>query len=384
MIAYNTTWLDALLTKETARKWYGKGLLSEEKWQMIQEKNPSDFYSPNVFLRIGLAIFTLILLISAGGFIGFVLEPSSEMGFSLFSLCCGGICIVVLERRVIQHGRHLKSGIDDMFLYVAIGAFVTGLCSLLHYTTPLWVYYCITWPFLVIGAIRYLDRLVAAAAFLCSLGIVLLLVQEIPNLAIYLLPFAGMLSSGLVFLQARQGLKRYSWRHWHGILQVLTLLSLGTFYASGNFWVVQEASIGIFQMESVPMPWFFWTFTFLVPLGYIFGGLIGKDRALLDVGLGCLTAAVFSFRYYFHVMPLAWAAVIGGVVLFVTAYFSIRYLHQNRGAYVCDEEAETYLLQEIEQQLIEQTIVNQPGPTPDKSESFGGGQFGGGGAGGDF
>jgi hypothetical protein len=76
--------------------------------------------------------------------------------------------IVVLERRVIQHGRHLKSGIDDMFLYVA--------------------------------------------------------------------------------------------------LQVLALLSLGTFYASGNFWVVQEAAIEIFQMESVPMPCFFWAFTFLVPL----------------------------------------------------------------------------------------------------------------------
>jgi hypothetical protein len=81
---------------------------------------------------------------------------------------------------------------------------------------------------------------------------------------------------------------------------------------------------------------------------------------------------------------LAWTAVIGGAVLFITAYFSIRYLHQNEGPYVFDEDAETSLIQEIEQQLIEQTIVKQPGQTPDKSESFGGGQFGGGGAGGDF
>jgi len=384
MIAYNTTWLDALLTKETARKWYGKGLLSEEKWQMIQEKNPSDFYTPNVFLRIGLAIFTLILLIAAGGFIGMVLEPSSEIGFSLFCLFCGGVCMVVLERRIIQQGRHLKSGMDDMLLYVAIGAILTGLCSFLDYSTPLWVYYSIAWPILLIGTLRYLDRLVGMAAFFCTLGIVLLMVKDIPDLAIYLLPFAGMLVSGVILVLARQGLRRYAWRHWHGILQILELLSLGTFYASGNFWVIQEVGVDFFQMETIAMASFFWAFTFLVPFGYIFVGMRSKDRAMLDIGLGCLAAAVFSFRYYYHVMPLAWAAVIGGGVLFLTAFFSIRYLHQAKGGYVYDEDAETSLLQEIEQQLIEQTIVNQPGPEPDKSASFGGGQFGGGGSGGDF
>ncbi|MBC7774288.1 MAG: hypothetical protein H7246_02535 [Phycisphaerae bacterium] len=385
MIAYNSNWLDALLTKDTAQKWHKKGLLSDEKWQAIEAAYTSNFYSPNIFVRIGLAIFTLILLMAAGGLVAVFFEPNSEMGLSIFSLFWGVICVLVLELRVIQPGRHYGSGIDDMFLYVAIGAFLTGLCSPLDYTTPTLVYYCIAWPFLVAGSIRYIDRLLAVAAFVCSMGIVLLAVKEIPRLALYLLPFAGMLFSAAVYIFSKQGQARYGWRHWNGILMVAELLALVTFYASGNYWVVQQAGADFFQLETVPMAWFFWAFTFIVPFLYIFAGLRRKDRHLLDIGLGCVAAAVFSFRYYYHVLPLTWATVICGAVLFVTAYFSIRYLHQNEGgAYSYEEDSETTLLQEIEQQLIEQTIVNQPGPTPEKTESFGGGQFGGGGAGDSF
>ncbi len=384
MIAYNTDWLDAILAKDSAREWHKKGLLSDEKWQAIQEHQQSNFYSPNLFVRIGLAIFTLILLMAAGGLVGIFFEPNSEFAFSIFCLFIGVMCIVALEYRVIQPGRHYGSGIDDMLLYVAIGAMLTGLCNPLHYSTPSLVYFCIAWPFMVAGSIRYLDRLVAVAAFVCSMAIVLLVVKEIPRLALYLLPFAGMLFSAAVYIFSKRGQGNYNWRHWHGVLLVLELLALLTFYVSGNFYMVKQSGENWFQLDQVPMAWFFWAFTFVVPLVYIFGGLYRKDRHLLDVGLGCVAAAVFSFRYYYHVMPLTWAAVICGAVLFLTAYFSIRYLHKHEGTYSYEEDSETSLLQEIEQQLIEQTIANQPGPTPEKGASFGGGQFGGGGAGGDF
>ncbi len=57
MIAYNTTWLDALLTRDVARKWHQKGLLSDEQWKVVQERYQAHFYTPNVFVRIGLAFF---------------------------------------------------------------------------------------------------------------------------------------------------------------------------------------------------------------------------------------------------------------------------------------------------------------------------------------
>ncbi len=380
MIAYNRNGLDALLTQDAARKWHEKGLLSDAQWNAVQERFAHYFYSPNVFVRIGLALFSLILLIAAMGFAFLMLEPNSDTSMSAFSLFWGIVCIVVLELRVIRTAKHLGSGIDDMLLYVATVAIIGGIFSQLHYTTSTLVYCCIAWPFLVAGSVRYLDRLMAMAAFICSLLIVLLVVKDIPRLALYLLPFAGMLFSAGMYLFARQGQQRYPWRHWHGVLTVLELLALATFYASGNYYVVQQAGVDFFQLEQVPIPWFFWTFTFLVPMAYIWEGVRRKNRHLLDVGLGCVAAAVFTFRYYFSVLPLAWAGVICGAFLFVTAYLSIRYLHQNEGAYTYEEDTDTSILQEIEQQLIEQTIANQPGATPEKKDAFGGGQFGGGGA----
>lgn len=383
MIAYNREWLDALRTKETAHRWYADGQLSEAEWKTVEAASVSNFYSPNVFVRIGLAIFCLILLLAAMGLVGMVVEPSSESGFSLFCILWGLIWLAVLEVRIIP-GRHLGSGIDDMLLYVGIGTLLSGILMFLPYSTPALAFYLLSWPFLVLGSIRYGDRFMTLAAFICSLGIVLLVVKDIPALAVLLLPFSGMAFSAGVYFFAKRGQNRYSWRFWHAQLAILEMLALATFYASGNYFVVQQAGSDFFQLEQVPLAWFFWLFTFLVPAGYIFWGLKIKDRLLLDIGIGSIAVAVFTFRFYYHVMPWAWAAVIGGVVLFVTAYFSIRYLHRHEGAFTYETDGETSLLQEIEHQLIEQTIANQPGPAPEKKDGFGGGEFGGSGGGGEF
>ena len=384
MIAYNQEWLDARLTQDTAREWQAKGLLSSLQWQAIQERYRANFYSPNVFVRIGLAIFCLILMLAVAGLGIVIWEPDEQEGFGLVCLFWGIIWMCLLEFWAIRSARHYGSGIDDMLLYGGITAIIAGICILLPYESPDLVYYWVAFPFLVAGAVRYADRLLAAAAFLCALGIILLSVKEIPRLALYLLPFAGMIYSAATYQFARQGGQRFAWRYWSGLLAVIETLALVTFYGSGNYWVIQQAGLEFFQLEQVPMPWFFWTFTFGVPVLYILLGLRYKDRLLLDIGLACVGAAVFTFRYYFHVLPLAWAGVLIGAFLFITAYFSIRYLRKHPGAYTFETGAEKSLLQEIEEQLIEQTIASQNAPTPVKNEGFGGGQFGGGGAGQDF
>lgn len=382
MIAYNKDWLDALWIKDNARDWHTEGLLSAERWAAIKTRFSANFYSPNIFIRIGLAIFCSILIMAAMGLL--VLIFGIDSNFAGFAIFWGIACLTFLEVWAIGTARHRASGIDDMLLYFGIGAIVGGIWGILPYSTEPLVYSCIALPFLVAGSIRYIDRLMAAAAFICALFIVLLVVKEIPKLALYLLPLAGMLFSAGAYFFARNGQKRYEWRYWHELLWIVEMLALATFYASGNYWVIQQAGIEMFELEQVPIPWFFWAFTFVVPLAYIFWGLKRHDRLMLDMGLAAVALAVFTFRYFYNVLPIAWAAAIGGAVLFAIAYFSIQYLRKNEGAYTYVEQSDTTLLQEIEQQLIEQTIVNQPTDAPDKRDGFGGGSFGGGGASGEF
>ncbi len=385
MTAYDQTGLDALRTQDAAREWHRKGLFSDEKWEVIQAKFSAKFYSPNVFARIGLAIFTHILLISAMGMGWMISGTRSDEGGAMLCFLYGIISLVMLERWAIGSARHFGSGVDDMLLYFGTSLLIGSIFILLPSSTHAVIYACIALPFLVIGSIRYLDRVMGVAAFLCSLLIVFLLVREIPNLALYLLPFSGMLFSAAMFLFAQRGQTQYEWRHWHGLLAVLEMLSLVTFYVSGNYWVIQQVGAEMFELEQVPMAGFFWAFTFGVPAAYIFWGLRKKDRLMLDIGLACVAAAVFTFRNYFNMISLSWAAVIAGAVLFATAYFSIRYLQKNKGAYTYEADGDPTTLQEIEQQLIEQTIAAQNPPSlAAKRESFGGGEFGGAGAGGEF
>lgn len=386
MIAYNQDWLDALAIRDAAGEWHKKGLLSDEKWQAVRARHTPGFYTPNVFVRIGLAIFGLILMLAVMGLAAWISDPESDEGLALFGLFWGAVWLAALEFWAIGSARHYKSGVDDILLYTGIISIITSLCSLLPYDSGALADCLIAWPFLLAGSIRYGDRLMAAATFICSLLIVLLIVNKIPVAALYLLPFAGMAFSATAYYFARYGQRIDGWRHWNGLFATMEILALATFYASGNYWVVQQVAHDMFGLTQPPMGWFFWSFTFVFPLFCIYRGIAGKDRVLLDTGLAGAGAAIFTFRYYFHVLPWTWAAAIAGAGLFLIAYFSIRYLQKNAGAYTYDADGRKTALQKVEEHLIEQTIAVQtpPASTPVKKESFGGGQFGGGGAGGDF
>lgn len=385
MTAYNTTWLDALRVRETASDWHKKGLLSDEKWKAIQERYTSNFYSPNVFVRIGLGFFSLILLFAAIGLVGVFMDLDSEGAFSTLCIFFGVLVLFFLESRVIRYSRHYGSGVDDILLYFGVGSMISGLCMPLPYNTDSLVYYAVAWPFLVAGSIRYIDRLMAMAAYICTFLILFSVVSRFQQLALYLLPFSGMLFSAGVYVFSKQGQTKAAWRHWHHLLATIEILALVTFYLSGNIWIIFTVGLDMFQLERVPMAWFFWAFTFGVPVLYVVQGMLRKDRLLLDIGLGTVAVAVFSFRFFFHVLPWEWAAVIGGGLLLATAYGSIRYLRERPGGvYTHESDGDLTLLQEIEEQLIEQTIASQNPPQPVKKEGFEGGQFGGGGAGENF
>ena len=242
MIAYNTDWLDALIIKDKAQDWHEKGQISAEKLEEIKTAHPSNFYSPNVFVRIGLMIFTYIFLLAGAGMLILILEPDSNGAYAALGFLCGLVCLVFLEMRVIRTGRHRGSGIDDVLLYVGIWAVLMGICYNFGYETPALVYFLITLPFLVVGSVRYLDRFLTLAAVGCALGIVFLIVKDIPSLAHYLLPFSGMIFSATAYFLAKKGQKSYQLRLIKLTIKHLMdfVLHLKTMYSCRNFQLLQE------------------------------------------------------------------------------------------------------------------------------------------------
>ncbi len=389
MIAYNHQWLYALQIQEAAAHWQKKNLLSADQQQLILQHYPAGFYSPNVFIRIGLGFFCCILLGAFQAFLWVLVGISSNWDSALpamgiLNILLGAGCLLVLEF-VIKSRHHYSSGIDDVLLYTGLGQIIGGIFLFLTKVDEPLVFCIVALPFLATGAVRYIDRVLTALAYACLLVIVLLIVNKFPSLALYLLPFTGILFSVGAYAAAKNYQTRESFRLWMGNLQVIEVLSLITLYISGNYLIIQQGAEEMFGLAQVPLSWFFWVFTFGMPLGFIYVGLRNKDRILLWMGLGCVAFAVFTFRTYFHVMPLPMAATFAGAFLFAIAYFSIQFLKKGKVAFTYTaEDAQKPFFMESEALVVAQTFGHTTSPASDANLQFGGGQFGGGGAGGDY
>ncbi len=384
MIAYNNVWLEALSVRDHAEGWYDDDLITPEKYASIKDQYPSGFYTPNPFVRLGLSVFSALLIGAAFGLFCLILGDSILSYDRGGSVCFGILCLTVLEFWSIRKAHHYASGIDDMLLYFGLGFLTLGLYMTLSLDTPLQGF-AMAFPILLVAAIRYLDRIVAAAAFGCLIAMLLHTLDLLFDNQVLIFSLSTMVVSAGVYLFVVQGQKKTTWRHWDGIMQIVELLSLCVFYAAGNYWMVNEGNIDI-KVSFMPFGVVFWIFTMLIPFGYIYFGLLRNDRILLDIGLILVVAAVCTVRFYFDVMPFSWFMTLGGIVLFVGAYVAIKYLKDHNSRFAYDRDQKISTLQRLEERILEHTVSSIPtGMTPPTSnDKMGGGQFGGGGASGEF
>lgn len=104
---------------------------------------------------------------------------------------------------------------------------------------------------------------------------------------------------------------------------------------------------------------------------------------LIRTGFILMVATIFTFRYYYAVLPPETAILLGGVLLILISYALIRYLKKSRYGFSFDKN-KTLDKERIDMKSL---IISQiPGrkPIADSGVQFGGGSFGSGGAGGNY
>ncbi len=385
MIAYSTQWLEALQVRRQAATWHRKNLIDATQFEIILKAHSVGFYTPNVFVRIGLAIFCWVLMLSGLGIMGIAIFSSGEVGIGITLLIFGAVTLVGLEY-VISANHHYRSGIDDMLLYTGLAFIVTSFNLLLSlYDKPL-LSCVVALPVLVFGAVRYVDRLVTIAAFVCLSAIVFLTVLKTGSAGRIVLPFVMMAYAAAGYIAVRQHKGQVRLRLWAECLKVLEGLCLITFYLSSNYFVIRELSEAWFDQSHVPMPFVFYAFTAAVPVGYITFGLWQRDRLLLRAGMALLVLSVLTFRYYFSLGHPEILVTMAGATLVVFAYVVIRLLKRGNLPFTYTQDVE----EPEEDQELESFVVNETfaksvqSPAPVDGNPFGGGQFGGGGSGGNY
>ena len=386
MIAYNNEWLDHLQMQEETAAAFDANYITKDEQDTINKKYPVGFYSPNIFIRIGLFVLTIIILLFSLGLLTLIfLSALDESMFSGLAIFFAIVCYVALEY-MIRSKNHYSSGVDDSLLWGASIALFCGI-SLPHdlsMLTNCLIIFMISFS----GTLRYADKLMAAVAYFSLVGIFFYTCIEIGSTAKAIVPFIIMAISLAIYLAVVRSAIKKNNRHYTGCLKMIEISSLISLYAAGNYYAVRELSNSMFNLnlqpaDSIPFGWLFWVFTILIPVIYLVKGIQKKDSILIRVGLILFAAIVFTIRYYHTVLPAEVLMTVGGIVLLGITYGLMKWLHEPVHGFTSREISSKNAMNklQIESLIIAQTF--KPG-TDTEGTTFGGGSTGGGGASGEY
>ena len=386
MIAYNTTRLKNVFARQQAAQYFEEGCITREELTGVSNKHPDTFYSPNFFIRIGLFTLTVVILLFSLGLIALLFLNSIENAAGGVAIFFALLSYAALEF-MVKEKNHFQSGVDDALLWIFAGAFFGGISYISKadgLTNSVLVLAIATYC-----SLRFADRLMSAVAYLALLAAFFFFCINMgPGIKAFL-PFVIMFVSAIIYFLEKHFRKNITSQLYVDCLQVVSVLTLISFYSAGNYAMVRELRNALFDVDQanpapVPFGWMFWIFTAAIPCVYLVRGIQKKDIVLVRVGLLLVAAIVFTIRQYYSVAAIESVMTLSGIVLIIVAYGLSRYLKTPKHGFVNVQRLNT---EENEKLHLESLLVAQTSVTsslPVKGLNFGGGNFGGGGASADF
>src|SRR5690606_11475961 len=138
--------------------------------------------------------------------------------------------------------------------------------------------------------------------------------------------------------------------------------------------------------QDIPFAFLFYAFTFLIPPFFLVYSIKFKDRMFFIIGLLAVAFSVFTIRFYYSIMPIEIALVIGGAALFAASYIFIRKIrHKDIGlTYKPDRYTDSEALAYAQAIIVSSQSHIKTAETIESPMHFGGGGFSGGGSSGNY
>lgn len=379
--AYNETWVENIDNQQIIKEWYEEKMLSEEQYGDAKKLFPVEFYQPNIFIEFGLFIFTNVAISSTFGFLSIMFFSSlMDTSIGLAAVCLGnGIGLFFVLEYFIKSRKLYRSGTDNALLYVAIGSFLTAIFAITDFHWSLYAYYFLSLIVFIPFLLRYGDPFVAIAIFVVWVCFWFTLTIEFP-IGKLIVPFVIMAISVISFLFVGWWRKKDNSAYYTDAQICIETGSLITFYLGGNYLVVREGNAMLSNLATSTQISFaplFYIFTIVIPFAYLYFGLKNQDRKMVLVGILAFVFSIFTYRFYFAVIPIEWALTLGGAALVGFSVWGIWFFRTPKwGLSYQQTQASKY--RDFEAFLVSQALSNQGQGGKMK---FGGGDFGGGGAG---
>jgi hypothetical protein len=390
MLAYRKSDFDALAARAALEEWSREGILDADLSASLSARFPLPFYSPNLFIRIGLFLFgSLCAMASLGLFVMMFKGFHSDRGYGILLLVFAAGLFFAVESLIRKAKPYFRAGLEEAFLYGALLSLAFGIHEAfrvrgdLHYPMAFFLA-----AVAAAAALRYADSLLAAVSLaLCGFAL-FDLCSGSGESAAYILPCAIISLSALVAAASGLALARKPLHYWDHLWNLLRLLALLTAYAGGNYFVVRELGHALFHHgvtvdRDIPFAPLFYLVTFGLPPAYLAAGLLKKDRIFLNAGLVTAALAVLTYKYYHHVMPVETGLALAGIFLIAVAWIALRVLRKPKfgltAAQASGDAGRGILDAESLAMLHGFASKGSPQQTPEGLQGGGGG-FGGGGA----
>jgi len=400
--AYSTSGEEALYARELLKDWAGEGFLTAEQYQRMEQETVCELRRTNVFLRLVLFLFALIIVGAAGGlFFAVVLPRASERTIGVFLLIFAPLSYAAAEIAVSQASLY-RYGIEEALVACSVGflcvgmqlAFFGGLFSSAAtsgagFLVPaagsmasLWIWHRFGLPYASLAAMIFVVWLPSYWTSSHS-------AQHALVAAIY--------AAGLISVVAVRSRHRFTYLNgqysmgeallWLGIYLAINL-QLSSVNLLGQWWGGPRASTEF----SRRFYWATWVLTWCLPPVVLARGLRLKDRLVIAVGALVAILTLVTNKPYLGWPRHTWDPMLLGALLIGVALFIRRWLTDGPGGIRHGFTAQRFSGKDKAWMnvagtalgLVSQNIKVPSPPASNPDVHFGGGDSGGGGASSDF
>ncbi len=400
MRAYSATSEEALHARNLLKDWAGEGFLTAAQYQRMEQETVCELRRTNIFLRIVLFLFTLIIVGAAVGlfFLTF-LSRAAEHTAGSFLLIFAAISYVAAELAVSRH-RLYRYGIEEALAACSAGLLCVGMQLALFgdiFSTSHGTAFLV----LAAGAIASLWiwlRFGLAYAFLAAMIFIVVLpgfwtsshsAQHVIVAAFY--------AAGLITVTAVRPRHRFTYLDdeysiaeallWLGIYLAINL-QLSSVNLLGHWWGGPRTAT---EFAST-FYWATWVLTWCLPPVILARGLREKDRWVITIGAIVAILTLITNKPYLGWQRHTWDPMLLGVLLIGVAFFIRRWLANGPGGIrhgftarrLSGRDKAWMNAGSAALGLLSPNAVTPSPQTASPDVHFGGGDSGGGGATSDF
>ncbi len=392
MIAYNKTDLDHTFLVAEAENMKQSGFINAESFSKISKENIVLKTQDNLLIRICLFLLGSIVYGSICGVLTLFMSGVDDFdkSFKIMVFVYALMGFVATEFFLVKEIKFFGKGLDDASILGTQLSLASGAALLTDGN-----YFIIGLVVAFASIFCYLRYLNIPSLIIGCFSCTYVLANFMLNYIKYgksLLPFTFILFALLIYFGRKKIEQNIQKPYYAKGLILIKSFCLILFYAAGNYFVVRTLSFELredyaIEDSEIAFSWFFWVFTFLVPIIYLVFGIKNRDKIMLWIGFFALGFSLYSFRVYHHVLPPEVALMLGGLLLFLVAYFAIKKLKNKEDGitFKADRfESSNSLLQLEVIASAAQFGVKPEIAAPESPMEFGGGGFSGGGSGAEF